>query len=130
MIDVTGIDKVAFAKAVYRLSVPKGLGILHAQHGELDQNEAELIAKEPEFHMDYVLGRACKMWFREEGGKLLAPDSWYDHTDRDYDELLAEFGLSRQATPAHGNCCECKECKPKGTLSYPGWEKANAASGN
>ena len=29
MIDVTGIDLVEFAKKVYELSVPQGMGILH-----------------------------------------------------------------------------------------------------
>lgn len=130
MIDVTGVDKSAFAKAVYRLSVPKAMGLLHAEAGPLDDESAEFIANQPEFHMNYVKGRGCKMWLREEDGKLLAPDSWYDHTDRQYDELLAEFGFSRKTIAEHGCCCECDECRPDKPNRSRDWETANAAPNN
>ncbi len=130
MIDVTGIDKAAFAKAVYRLSVPRGFGILHAKTGPLDDESANSIANQPTFHMNYVEGRACKMTLQEQDGKLLASDSWYDHTDRDYEELLSEFGFSRESRPAHSESCECNECRPDKPNRAACWEKANAAPGN
>jgi len=131
MIDVTGINLVAFAKAVYRLSVPQGLGSLHAETGELDQAEAERIANAGEFHMDYVYGRACKMFLREnEDGKLCAPESWYDHTDDQYGRLLAEFGFSREKLPDHPPACNCPECTRSPQNRYPEWEKRNAVPTN
>lgn len=129
-IDVTGIDKVAFAKAVYRLSVPQGLGILHAQTGELDHSEAECIAGADRFTMDYVNGRACKMHLSQHNGKLMAPASWYDHTDDQYERLLSEFGFSRDTMPGHGTACNCSECMPKPTNRYRDWENRNAAGSN
>ena len=130
MIDVTGIDLAAFAKAVYRLSVPVGMGILHAQKGELDDETATDIANHLSFAMDYIHGRCCKMHLRAEGGKLLAPDTWYDHTDADYSELLSEFGFSMEGEPEHGCACECNKCKPGAKNRYREWEKCNAAPKN
>lgn len=123
MIDVAGIDKVAFAKAVYRLSVPQGMGILHAQMGELDDADAESIASAEQFAMDYVNGRACKMRLSQRNGKLVAPESWYDHTDDQYERLLSEFGFKRENLSAHGTACNCSECMPKP-------ENRNAAGSN
>lgn len=130
MIDVTGIDKVAFAKAVYRLSVPQGLGILHAQTGELDQTDAEQIANADSFTMDYVRGRACKMHLSQRDGKLMAPESWYDHTDDQYERLLSEFGFSWEKGAEHGTACNCSECMPKPTNRYRDWEDHNAMDKN
>lgn len=129
-IDVTGIDKVAFAKAVYRLSIPQGLGILHAQMGELDHNEAERIADADCFAMDYVNGRACKMHLSQRDGKLMAPESWYDHTDDQYERLLSEFGFGHEKAIEHGACCNCSECMPKPRNRYREWENRNAAGSN
>ena len=129
-IDVTGIDKVAFAKAVYRLSVPQGLGIHQTQMGELDDETAKHIADAQPFYMDYVGGRACKMGLEQKGDKLMAPESWYDHTDDQYERLLSEFGVSREKAPEHGTACNCPECMPKPTNRYPGWENRNAAPTN
>lgn len=130
MIDVTGINKVAFAKAVYRLSVPKGMGFLPATMGELDDVIAQEIADCETFHMDYVNGRGCKMWLREDNKKLLAPDSWYDHTNDDYKQLLSEFGFNLEKDPEHGCCCECDKCKPEKINRSPVWEKMNAIPSN
>ena len=111
MIDLTGIDKAAFAKAVYAISDCKGLGFLQMQAGPLSDEEAEEIASADEFHMDYVHGKCCKMFLREEDGKLTADDSWYDHTDTQYRELLSQFGLSMEHDPVHGCSCECAGCQ-------------------
>jgi hypothetical protein len=130
MIDVTGIDKVAFAKAVYRLSVPQGLGIHQARMGELDDSTAQSIADAQPFYMDYVNGRACKMHLSQRDGKLMAPESWYDHTDDQYERLLSEFKISRETVAEHGTACNCSECMPKPTNRHPEWEKHNAAPNN
>lgn len=111
MIDLTGIDKVAFAKAVYALSECKGLGYLQMKAGPLPDGDAEEIASADEFRMDYVYGKCCKMFLKEEDGKLTAGDSWYDHTDAQYRELLSQFGLSMNHDPVHGCSCECPTCK-------------------
>jgi hypothetical protein len=38
MIDISGIDLVKFAQAVYELSKPQGLGFLHFSPGPLEEN--------------------------------------------------------------------------------------------
>lgn len=129
-IDVTGVDKMAFAKAVYRLSVPQGMGILHAVKGDLDEATAKEIASTVPFSMDYIHGRACKMHLGEKDGRLMAPSMWYDHTDDQYERLLSEFGFSRKAKSEHGGCCECPDCLPHKPSRHPDWEKANAAPTN
>jgi hypothetical protein len=112
MIDVTGIDLVEFAKAVYEASLPQGLGVLHAAPGPLSDEEARSIAEAPKFSMDYVGGRACKMCVSQRDGKLLIADTWYDHTDEQYDELLSQFGLTRTSKKKHGCACNCEKCQP------------------
>lgn len=87
MIEITGVDLVAFAKAAYELSQPQGMGWLHARPGPLDDATAEDLVRRcasgsVALHMDYVHGRSCKMVvFREDDGRLMISDSWYDHTD-------------------------------------------------
>jgi hypothetical protein len=115
MIDITGVDLVRFAQAVYRLSMPRGMGFLHAIGGPLPEEEAKSLiqpAGRIALSMDYVRGRACKMTVLRDGERLEIRDSWYDHTDVDLRTLLAEFG--KTATPAeHGISCECGDCASK-----------------
>lgn len=114
MIDITGVDLVEFAKVVYELSVPQGLGFLHATSEPLTDDEAQsLIQAEGKnaLDMDYVRGRACKMHVRREGDKLLITDDWYDHTNRIYDELLTRFNICREQTTEHGCACNCMDCQ-------------------
>lgn len=116
-IDVTGIDLVAFAKEVYRLSLPKGLGRFHFQPGDLSDEDANACVHDGSLDMDYVRGRCCKMHVSRQNGQLLAPDSWYDHTDTDYAALLSKFGFSLPATSAHGAACECDTCQAERSLT-------------
>lgn len=113
-IDVTGIDKAAFAKAVYELSEAQGLGFIHMTPGPLSDKEAQAIARVDCFAMDYVLGRACKMYIHEKDGKFTIDDTWYDHTDEQFDNLLRQFGLSRPGQSKHSGACACDECSPHG----------------
>lgn len=128
-IDVTGIDKVKFAQAAYDLSVPQGLGYLHARSGSLSDEDAMSCIADgrngAELHMDYVHGRSIKMnLIIEADGKLTAPDSWYDHTDEQYDKLLAQFDISREGESKHGCACNCEECQPNsGSRSLEGVSK-------
>lgn len=112
MIDVTGIDLAEFAKEVYELSSPQGYGVLHATPGPLSDEEAQSIAGAPRFDMDYVGGRACKMHVSQREGKLLIADTWYDHTDEQYEKLLSRFGLTRSGESKHGTACNCEKCQP------------------
>ena len=116
MVDITGVDLVEFVNAVYDLSVPQGMGFLHATDAPLTDEEAKLYILDQESRsavsMDYVKGRACKIHVRRDGEKLVLPDTWYDHTDRIYDQLLGKFGFSRKtAEDAHGCACNCMDCQ-------------------
>ena len=126
MIDITGVDLVKFVQKVYELSMPQGLGFLHFTPEPLSEERAKEIVEQRGgafsgsscvISMDYVDGRACKMNVREENGKLVINDSWYDHTDSQLKQLLETFGkegLIEASAPAeHGVACNCAECKKK-----------------
>ena len=124
MIDITGINLIEFAKKVYELSVPQGLGFLHFTSKPLTDEEAEQLVnvfkddKTLALDMDYVKGRACKMHVRRENGKLTISDTWYDHTDRIYHQLLSHFNIVQESTnKEHGCACNCIDCQSlKGNL--------------
>lgn len=94
MIEITGIDLKKFAQKVYELSVPQGMGFIHAKSGGLSDEDAQaLLDKEKNdsriaLLMDYVHGRACKMTVFKEEGKLFMRDSWYDHSDWSLSQLM------------------------------------------
>ena len=118
MIDITGVDLKEFAKEVYRLSIPRGLGRLHFVAGELSDEDAAACIVNGNLHMDYVHGRGCKMNVMKNGfGRSMAPSSWYDHDDVDYENLLAKFGFSLEYKAQHSGACECSACVAKRTLA-------------
>jgi hypothetical protein len=93
-------------RAVYDLSVPVGLGFLHAKPGSLTDAEVadiiELSKDHPYYaaRMDYVNGRQCKMKVRRaQGGELEIPSHWPDHTSEHLSELLRRIGVSVDAKP-------------------------------
>jgi hypothetical protein len=100
MIEVKELDLVKFTCDAYSLSTPQGLGVLHAKEGALSLEEAQSFVKAYEgdkriaLSLDYIHGRSCKMtvWHLEEGGYKLA-DSWYDHTNAQYEDLLSRHGI-------------------------------------
>lgn len=116
LIDITGIDLVEFAKKVYELSVPQGLGFLHYTPKPLSDEEAKsCLRKDTNFclDMDYVNGRACKMTVFKEGEKLYIRDAWYDHSDSTFQKLLNSFNINATIGSAHGCACNCIDCQKK-----------------
>jgi hypothetical protein len=116
MIDCTGIDLVKLAQEAYRLSVPQGLGFLHFTSEPLSVEEAKTLVnlegRSIVLDMDYVHGRAVKLCVRKnEGGTLSLPDSWYDHTDEQYRELLQSVGIGANISAEHGCACNCESCR-------------------
>jgi len=99
------------------LSVPQGLGFLHAQDGPLPEDVAKKIVEQSNYRnvklsMDYVSGRACKMVVWENDGKLEMRDSWHDHTDEQLKGLLSEFDILEPGKE-HGCACNCSDCQAK-----------------
>lgn len=115
MIDITGVKLIEFAKKVYEFSVPQGMGILHFNPAPLTDEEADrCVALEGRsaLSMDYVNGRACKMHVRrEKEGKLTISDTWYDHTDRIFEQLLNHFNIQKPKEGEHGCACNCIDCQ-------------------
>ena len=114
MINVTGIDLVKFAKKAYELSSPQGLGFLHFTPKPLSDEEAESLVRPDELYpldMDYVRGRSIKLHVRKEDGKLLIDDSWYDHMNAQFKELLGSVGIEIDPTGKHGCACNCGDCR-------------------
>jgi hypothetical protein len=102
MIKVDKLDMVKFVRDVYALSSPQGLGFFHFKDGDLSEQEAKEMVdnysedKRIAISLDYINGRSCKMTiFRSETGYDL-PDSWYDHSESQYNELLKRHGIKRE----------------------------------
>lgn len=120
MINCTKVDLVKLAQEAYRLSKAQGLGFLHFTSEPLSKEEAEqYMHKDDKFmrlSMDYVHGRAVKLTVRKEkDGELSLPDSWYDHTNEQYKELLHLVGIETQgiSITEHGCACNCTDCREK-----------------
>jgi hypothetical protein len=111
------VDLVKFAQKAYELSSPQGFGFLHAVSGGLSEEDAKsCICDEDRYsvlNMDYMHGRACKMFVTKSDGKWLLPDRWYDHTDKQYKELLQTFGIELPIDAEHGCACNCVDCQRK-----------------
>lgn len=95
-IDVTHCDLATLVRAAYDLSVPQGMGFLHAQPGSLSDAEVASILSNPRgLVMDYVKGRAIKLTVYQDDGRKYFYGPWYDHTEAQLDELLTRIGASR-----------------------------------
>lgn len=98
MLELENIDMRKFISAVYELSVPQGLGFLHAEPGGLDKDTLDLFEKEYRYNansgvacvlsIDYLRGRACKMSVWQENGKLYIHPRWFDHSPVQLAKLL------------------------------------------
>ncbi len=82
-------------RTAYDLSVPVGLGFLHAKLGSLTDEQVDSLidydAKLCVVDMDYVLGRCCKFRVMRDktcADKYYIRDSWFDHTESDMNKLL------------------------------------------
>ncbi len=125
MIEITGVDLKEFAKKVYELSLPQGLGYLHYEKGGLSDKQAEQIVtgitsgifarnnNRIALDMDYVSGRACKMVVFKEEGKLYIRKNWYDHTDTQLKLLLEHFNIIISEKSEHSIACNCLDCQGK-----------------
>jgi hypothetical protein len=114
MIDITDVNLVELVKKVYSLSQPQGMGFFHFVIRPLTDKEASGLI-DPKFgiNMDYVHGRSCKFFARYKDGRLLIQESWYDHTDEQFQALLDAFGLKLPEKRDHGCACACADCKEK-----------------
>lgn len=116
MIDITNVNLVEFAKKIYELSVPQGLGFLHYDSTPLSDENAKTLIHDSgriALDMDYVSGRSCKMTVLRDikTRKLYIPDSWYDHTDRIFSRLLNHFGIQKDIQNKHNISCACIDCE-------------------
>lgn len=100
MIDVTDAEPIELVKAAYALSVPQGLGFMHATDGPLSDEQAqEILDREKPggrivASMDYVNGRACKMTIFHADGRRYIHPIWFDHSDSQLAELLETVGVA------------------------------------
>jgi len=121
MIICTDVDLVKLAQEAYRLSVPQGYGFMHFTTNPLSEDMARQLIHEDGYsalEMDYVDGRACKLGvLRHEDGSLTMKDTWYDHTDQQYKELLESVGLEVPEAQEHGPSCECSQTQRAFKLS-------------
>lgn len=99
MIEVTGIDLAKFARKVYELSAPPEnahkrlsetmLGVVLKQHGERNWRRFVL-------DMHVVHDRQCNMTVYESAdGKWYVNDTWYGHTQEQFEELLRTFEIKK-----------------------------------
>ena len=119
MIDITDVDMIKFIQKVYDLSRPQGMGMLYFTPGPMSEEDAKaLIQSDGSVSMDYVSGRACKMYVHSRDGRLTINDNWFDHSDTQFEELLEHIGLgdnipAGSSAPQHGTACNCDDCRHK-----------------
>lgn len=114
------IDMIALIKKVYELSVPLGMGFLHFMSAPMtDEHAKEILSCQSEgfsgciLSLDYIQGRSCKFHVYKEKDGLYINDSWYDHTDAQFNELLKTFNIEAPTSKDHGCSCACSDCKSK-----------------
>lgn len=120
MIDITDVNMVQFVQKVYELSRPQGMGMMHFVDGPLSEEDAKrYIDADGHVSMDYVSGRACKMYTRIQDGRKVINDRWFDHSDDQFAELLEHIGLGEDvpagsSAPQHNSDgCNCDDCRHK-----------------
>jgi len=92
-------DKLRLAiSTAYNLSVPVGMGFLHARTGGLDEETIDRIMENVEtrgVYMDYVHGRQCKFSVYVKDGKFYVQPDWYDHNRYQLIDLLTTIGIEK-----------------------------------
>jgi len=108
---------VELLKTVYDLSKPQGMGFLHFMTTPMTVEEATKLLnvhRSPRgYHFDYINGRACKFNIFFDGEKHYINDSWYDHTNKDFETLLKKFNLEVPHLKEHeeSSSCNCVDCQ-------------------
>ena len=111
IIEVSVDELPTLVRKAYELSVPQGLGFLHARDGELDQESVDEIITRGEkdpflaVSMDYVHGRSCKFGVRRSEVRdfespLTISYPWYDHSKDDWDQLITALAAYRNLRDA------------------------------
>ncbi len=117
MLEMGDINLHQFVRDVYELSVPQGLGWLHATSKPLsDEDVEEILGRGDDqiaLRMDYVQGRSCKMTLFKENGTYQMNTPWYDHTDKQLQELLSRHEINSDSNTEHGPACNCVDCQQK-----------------
>lgn len=93
--DITGVKLNDLIQAAYELSVPRGLGFLHAEPGPLSGIEIDEIRtrQRDQINLDYVKGRCVKFNTIHQGSPIYISDRWFDHRPDDLTELLTRVGM-------------------------------------
>jgi len=112
-IDITNVDLVEFAKAVYELS-----DHLIPDLDPLTEEEIEqVVIPAPSafaLRMDSIRGVPCKMGaYRNPDGKIHIENTWYDHTDEQFKAILDRFNIEYGELAPHRSTCNCLDCQWK-----------------
>jgi hypothetical protein len=99
-IDVSKASIADLIKHAYALSHSHGLGLLHFEPGDLDDETLKSVANNPHnrggvtmIHMDYIKGRSVKMTIYLKGDKKYILNRWYGHSPADLERFLTETGV-------------------------------------
>jgi len=96
MIEVTKEQIPLLVAEAYNLSAPVGMGQLHYTPEPLSVEEiTHIIEEDGTAYMDYVKGRQCKfsIYRDKETNKFYIRDTWYDHSEHQFNELLEKSGV-------------------------------------
>ena len=105
MLKLPKVPLERIVNAVYKLSVPMGLGQLHYKPGELSVNEQQMVVLSNTnlsqgvdwdgmrlvMYLDYVKGRCCKFRLYEADGEYYIYNKWPDHTSAQITALLEDL---------------------------------------
>ena len=121
---VAEFDVAEFIRTVHSLSSAQGKGFLHDKAGPLPDSEIQPyltgLIQNGRTRMDYIAGRSIKMSIHVHKDHYLIRDgAWYDHSDGEFNELLARFGITRGTEQKHSSCCQCDDCKPDHPIRDP-----------
>lgn len=96
-IDITGVDLRTLIKSAYAHSQPQGLGMLHYEPGELEDEMVDLILERGNdrrpVDLDYVKGRSLKFTVFKENDRLYVRSYWYDHSPSQLKSVLQDAGV-------------------------------------
>lgn len=99
-ISLLGIDLREVARIAYEMSVPVGLGLMHARPGGLDDDTVDALMIKPNtLRMDYIHGRCCKFNVFSRKGIPTTPNRWYDHSIEQLVALMHRIGIEGTIMP-------------------------------
>ena len=97
LIEIDPTKIVELIQFAYVRSRPQGMGLFHFMNEPMSKEQASEIISiwhPKDIYMDYIRGRAVKLTImRTENNQYWINPFWFDHTIREFYELVEKFAL-------------------------------------